>query len=108
MTWLTPSDCSTCIKGYLVLKIREKCLAMRSVQGMSTLSFPVPWFLFPFTDFLYFFHLTSPAEVSGKQRIQRKRALELKFEQILGSVTSGKITGTKAGFINLFDSVFEA
>lgn len=34
--------------------------------------------------------------------------LELKFEQILGSVTSGKITGAKAGFIILFDSVFEA
>lgn len=105
---MTPSDCATCIKGYLVLKVREQCLAMSCVQRPSMLSFPVPWFLFPFTHFLHFFPLTSPAEMSGKQSVQRKGASELEFEQILGSVTSGKITGTEVGFIILFDSVLEA
>ena len=69
----------------------------------SLISLSLHWFL------LYFFHLTSPAETSGKkQKTQRKGVFELKFEQILDSVPSGEIMGTKAGFIILFDSVFEA
>lgn len=82
-------------------------MEMSSGQGLSTFSFPLPLFLFSFADFLHFFHLSSPAEISGKQRIQGKGAFELKFEQTLGSAISGDITGSKAGFIILFDSVSE-
>lgn len=39
----------------LVHKVRENSVARSSVEGLSVLSFPVLWFLFSFTDFLYFF-----------------------------------------------------